>query len=116
VLVLAAMLAACSDVRDPIELDEGTITVTNQTTVEWRNVTVTVNDHYTGTIPSIAPGGRMNASLSNFQTAFGQRYDRARQSVYKIEVTATDRNGNPVKLLWGAEKKSGLIRGQGADA
>jgi hypothetical protein len=51
-------------------------------------------------VPSLAPGARMNAVLSNMQTSFGQRYDRGRMSVRKIEVTATDADGKPIKLSW----------------
>jgi hypothetical protein len=32
----------------------------------------------------------MAAPPSQFQTAFGQRYDVSRQHVFKVEVTATD--------------------------
>jgi hypothetical protein len=46
----------------------------------------------------------MTAPLSGFQTAYGQRYDRARQSVYKVEVTATDQNGKPVTLTWNGKR------------
>ena len=40
--------AACSAPRDPIIVDEGMVTVENQTSREWRNVKVTVNDHFSG--------------------------------------------------------------------
>ena len=42
----------------------------------------------------------MNAPMSQFVTGFGQRFDRGRMSVRKIEVTATDAAGQPVKLEW----------------
>ena len=40
----------------------------------------------------------MAAPLSQFQTAFGQHYDVSRQFVFRVEVTATDANGEAVKL------------------
>jgi hypothetical protein len=92
--------SACSQPREPIVLNAGTVTVENQTTREWRNVIVTVNDHFRGGVPSLAAGGRMTAPLSGFQTSFGQRFDLARQSVSKIEVAATDVDGKPVALTW----------------
>jgi type IV pilus biogenesis protein CpaD/CtpE len=103
VLALALTLgaAACTPDPEPITFNDGTITVQNLTSAEWRNVMITVNDHYRGGAPSLAPNGRMNAPISQFQTAYGEKYVAARQPVVKIEVTATDVNGRPVKLLWG---------------
>lgn len=106
VLGLALVLGAgaCAQPPEPITFDEGTITIENQTALEWRNVMITVNDHYRGGAPSLAPRGRMNAPISQFQTAHGQKYVLARQPVVKIEVTATDANGQAVTLLWGERK------------
>src|SRR3954447_19735109 len=97
-LCLVPFLAACSAPPDPITVDNGTVVVLNQTKKEWRNVVVTVNDHFRGGAPSIPPGGRMAAPLTQFQTAFGQHYDRSRQNVNKIELTATDADGQPVAI------------------
>ena len=97
------LLAACSTPRPAIMLQEGTVVVENQTTREWRNVIITVNDHFRGGGASLAAGGRMTAPLSAFQTAFGQRFERGRQSVSKIEVTATDVDGKPVALTWNGD-------------
>ena len=87
---LLLLAAACSDKRDPITINGGIVTVDNHTTHEWRNVVVTVNDHFHGGAPRLAPGGRLTAPLSQFQTAHGQRFSVERQSVFKVEVTATD--------------------------
>ena len=100
ILVGGAIASGCSGRRDPIRLEQGTVIIENQTSQPWRNVVITVNDHFRGGAPVLPAGGRMTAPLSGFQTAFGQRYDRGRQSVYKVEVTATDQNGKPVKLAW----------------
>jgi hypothetical protein len=101
--VVCLALTACSAPRDSIVVDEGMITLENQTDVEWRNVRITVNHHFSGGVPVLAAGGRLNAPLSQFQTGFGQKFDRGRQSVFKIDVTATDADGKPVTLTWGAE-------------
>jgi hypothetical protein len=98
--VLVLLAAACSSKRPPITLQEGVVVVQNQTAREWRNVVVTVNDHFRGGVASLGAGGRMTAPLSEFQTAFNQRFDRGRQTVFKIEVTATDADGTPVALNW----------------
>lgn len=96
---------ACEAPRDPIVVDEGMVTVENMTTREWRNVRVTVNDHFSGSVASLLPGGRLTAPLSQFQTGLGQKFDRGRQSVYKIEVTATEPDGTPVSLTWGTDQR-----------
>ena len=104
-LLLPLAVGACSVPRESIVVEEGMITVENQTSTEWRNVRVTVNDHFGGGVASLAPGGRLNAPLSQFQTGLGQKFDRGRQSVYKVEVTATEPGGKPVTLKWGADQQ-----------
>ncbi len=104
--VLAAVLlaAGCSEVREPILVDGGVITIENTSDKEWKNLKLVLNDHFFGGAPSLAPGQRMNAMVSNLQTGFGQRFDRSRMPIKKIEVTATDADGNPVTLNWGGER------------
>jgi hypothetical protein len=92
---------------DPVTVEGGTITVNNQTVRDWRNVVVTVNDHFYGGAPTLAAGGRLSAPVSQFATAHGQRFDRGRQSVYKIEVKATDAAGEAVRLDWTAPNYKG---------
>jgi hypothetical protein len=104
VLAISLAVAGCSIPRDAIVVDEGIITVENQTSQEWRNVKVTVNHHFSGGAPLLEPGGKLTAQLSQFQTAFGQRFDRGRQSVFKVEVTATGADGKTVTLVWGADQ------------
>jgi hypothetical protein len=101
VLVLGAVVyAACSPRPGPITVAENVVSVQNQTSRDWRNVVVTVNDHFRGGAATLPAGSRMTAPLSQFQTAFGQRYDVARQHVAKVVVTATDANGEPVELTF----------------
>jgi hypothetical protein len=103
-LCLALLVTACAAPPAPITLDEGTVVVLNQTKAEWRNVVITVNDHFRGGAPSLPPGGRMAAPLAQFQTAFGQHYDRSLQNVAKIELTATAADGSAVALSWHGER------------
>ena len=98
-------VSSCSVPKDPITVDEGMIVVENLTRREWRNVKVTVNDYFNGGTPVLEAGGKLNAPLSQFQTGLGQKFDRGRQSVYKVEVTATEPDGTPVTLKWGSDKK-----------
>jgi hypothetical protein len=104
-LLLAGLMtvlasAACDAPRDSIIVDDGMVTVENQTGREWRNVRVTVNDHFSGGTDVLLPGGRLNAPLSQFQTGLGQKFDRGRQSVFKVEVTAIEPDGTPVTVKW----------------
>lgn len=100
---------ACTERRNPITLDEGLITVENQTDSEWKDVRVVVNDYFGGSVPSLAAGARLNAMLSNMQTGFGQRFDRGRMSVRKIQVTATDADGQPVQLTWERQSSGPVV-------
>lgn len=84
----------------PIALEERTVVVNNTSDREWRNVVITVNHHFHGGARTLAPRGRLAAPLSQFVTGHGQRYDRSRQSVFKVEVTATDSAGESVRLDW----------------
>jgi hypothetical protein len=104
--LLAVCAAACSQPRDPIVVQEGMITIENRSSAEWRDVRITVNDHFFGGVASLPPGGRMNAPLSQFQTGFGQKFDRWRMSVKKIEVTAITPAGAPVRLDWNPVNRS----------
>jgi hypothetical protein len=100
VVVVVLLAGACSSPRDPIVVDQGMLTLENQTTSEWRDVLITVNDHYRGGTQRLAPGGRLNAPLSDFRTGFGQKYDRGRMSVFKVVVTAKNAVGEDVRLEW----------------
>lgn len=102
--IALAMVSACSDRRDPIIVEGGMLMLENQTSSEWRNVVITVNDHFRGGAPSMAAGSRMSAPLGDFMTGFGQKFDRGRMSVVKVEVTARDESGNPVRLEWNGRR------------
>jgi hypothetical protein len=99
-LAALVIVSACAAPREPIVVEEGIVTVENMTPREWRSVKVIVNDHFSGGVPALLPGGRLTAPLSDFQTGLGQKFDRGRQSVFKVEVTATEPDGTPVKLTW----------------
>ena len=105
VLAIALGAAACTKVIEPITVDEGEITVLNLTEAEWRDVKIVVNHHFAGGVPRLEAGGRVNAPLSRFQTALGQKFDRGRQSVFKVEVTAKEPSGKLVTLTWGADQR-----------
>ena len=101
VMLLAVCAGGCTIPRDPIIIRDGVLTLENQTNREWRNVRVTVNDHFTGGVPLLLPRGLMTAPLRDFQSGFGHRFDRGRMSVYRVRVSAIDSEGQPVALRWG---------------
>lgn len=99
-VLLVVSITACARRRDPIAIQDGILVLENQTVRKWRNVRITVNDHFNGGTTSLLPGGRLTAPLRDFQTGFGQPFDRGRMSVYKVHVAATDRDGQPVSVHW----------------
>lgn len=93
------LVAGCSEPEPPILVEPQAVTVSNQTSRDWTNVLIRVNDHFTGGVPLLKAGGRANAPLSQFATAYGQRWE-ARHVVRKVEVKAESADGNPVSLVW----------------
>jgi hypothetical protein len=102
--VAIAALASCRATRDPIVVQHSTITVENQTRAEWTALEIWVNDHYRAMAPSLAAGGRLDVPLSVFVAGFGQRFDRNRQPVHGVEVTAKSAAGD-VRLIWGKGRR-----------
>ena len=101
---IAALLvtsAACTAARDPIVVKDGMLVLENQSAGEWRNVRITINDHFSGGAPLLPAGGLLTAPLRDFQSGFGHRFDRSRMTVFKVRVTATDASGRAVALSWG---------------
>jgi hypothetical protein len=92
--------------RESIVVAGGMVAVENQTDREWRNVIVTVNDHFHGGTRSLAAGQRLDAPLGQFKTGHGRFFDRGRMSVSKVVVAATDSDGQPVRLEWAAPSKN----------
>jgi len=99
-------MAACETAPPPpITVSGGTLAVQNQTTAEWRNVEVWVNDHYRVTKSVMPAGERFDIPLTAFVAGFGQRFDPARQVVQGVEVTAVAEDGTPVKLVLGRGRR-----------
>jgi hypothetical protein len=106
VVLLAGVLAAgpgCAEPPDPITIDGGALVVRNLTERDWRQVTIFVNDHYSGTTRAIPAGGLVRASLGDFMAMHGQRFDFRRAELLSIVVRATDDTGKPVRLAWGQQ-------------
>lgn len=104
VLAAATLAAACAAPPERLQLEDRAITVYNDSREEWRSVEIWVNDHYRVTRDAIAPGERFTAPLETFVAGFGQRFDPVRP-VRGVEVTAVDRSGEPVRLVWGEGRR-----------
>lgn len=103
VLCCLPLLAGCSDPPPPISVSEGMVSVLNQTDQDWKEVLITVNDHFRGFVPALKAAGRANAPLTQFTTGHGQRWTQG-TPVRTIDVTAKAADGTDVKLSWGREK------------
>lgn len=103
-LVCLTLVAGCSEPPPPVSVGEGMVTVLNQTDQDWKEVLITVNDHFRGFVPTLKAEGRANAPLTQFTTGHGQRW-REGTPVRTIDVTAKSADGTDVKLSWGREEK-----------
>lgn len=104
-LMVLMVFAGCGREQAPIRQHGAWLVIENQSRMEWRDVSVTVNAYYKGVAPRLAAGGRLEAPLSGFVTGFGQRFNTAREHVTRVEVRATDAAGKPVVLDW--DEKTG---------
>ncbi len=96
------LLGGCRQPVQPIRVERGALVVENLTRDEWRDVRITVNAYYRATARTLAPGGRIEGPLGNFETGLGQRFDVNRERVWSVEVRATNSAGQPVALDWAA--------------
>jgi hypothetical protein len=106
VAVVIALLAAwgCSSPPPPISVADGSITLLNQTDQDWKDVLITVNDHFRGFVPVLKAEGRANAPLSQFTTGYGQRWVRG-TPVRTVDVTGKNADGTDLKLTYGRDEK-----------
>jgi hypothetical protein len=106
-LALAAGALSCSPQEEPpqIRVREADLIIQNRTTTAWSNVEVWVNDHFRGVAPSLQAGQQLTVPLNSLQAAFGQRFDRSRQGVFGVLVTARASDGTNVRLTWGKVRR-----------
>ena len=109
--IVAFFLMRGGDDGPPIWQNGGRLVIENQSKMEWRDVSVTVNAYYRGVAPRVAAGSRLEAPLAGFVTGLGQRFDTTREHVSRVEVRATDAAGKPVALDWDEQTGSPLVRG-----
>jgi hypothetical protein len=104
VVLALVVLSACSDPPPPISVGEGMVTVLNQTDQDWKEVLITVNDHFRGFVPVLKAQGRANAPLNQFSTGHGQRWAGG-TPVRTVDVSAKSADGAEVKLTYGRDEK-----------
>ncbi len=102
-----AGVVACSSSEPPpvIRVRDTDIVVQNQTQAVWSNIEVWVNDHFRGVAPSLQAGQQLVVPLGSLQAAFGQAFDRKRQPVFGVLVTARASDGSAVRVTWGKVRR-----------
>jgi len=106
VIAVAALAAACTTELPPqIRVRDIDVVIQNQTGGAWSGVEVWVNDHFRVTATSLDAGQVFVAPLNSFVAAYGQRFDRHRQPVFGVLVTATGVDGRPVRIMWGKVRR-----------
>jgi hypothetical protein len=106
VVVTAAITAACTVEPPPVvRVRDIDVVIQNQTGSAWSDVEVWVNDHFRVTTSSLDTGQVFVAPLNAFVAAYGQRFDRHRQPVFGVLVTARASDGTNVRLTWGKVRR-----------
>lgn len=105
-LMLVLTRPGCSrETREAIRVEAERIVITNLTDRTWTNVDVWVNDHYRAQAPELRPEQRFDVPLSSLVAGFGQPFNRQRQEVYGVEVSATGGDGPRVEATWGSGRR-----------
>lgn len=86
---------------DPIVIADGAVTVRNQTTEDWQDVRIWVNEHYAGGARVIPAGGFVREPLSRFVAAQGQRINVASTKIESVVVLGRHSDGTRVRIAWG---------------
>jgi hypothetical protein len=99
VVVAAAVASACSKPKvEPLELDRGLLTVTNDTGETWSQVEIWINQQFRVTTPSIEAGSRFQVPLGSFVEGFGQRFDFNRMQIKDLRLKATKSDGSAMEI------------------
>ena len=105
VAILGTLCASCGKPPiDPLKLEGNMLTVTNQSSSEWRNVEIKLNTYFGVRAPSIASRGVLRVPLDTFGTGFGQRFNFHRMQIRDLRLTATLADGTPLELKKKFEK------------
>ena len=105
----------CSNpLPEPLQLERNKLTVLNTSKDEWTNVEIWLNRYFQARVPSIAPGGRLDAPLDRFISGYGQPFDYRRIQVTELTLTARRPDGTPLELKMKFQKPglSGALGGK----
>lgn len=98
-MIAIAAAAACSKPPvDPLQLERGTLTVSNQSKQDWTHVEIWLNRSYRVTVASIPARSRFQVTLDSFVAGFGQRFDPKHAQVRDLRLSATLPDGQPLAL------------------
>jgi hypothetical protein len=98
IFVLAAGTACSKPSVEPMQLERGTLTVSNQSNQDWTHVEIWLNRSYRVTTTSIPAKTRFQVPLDSFVAGFGQRFDPKRAQVEDLRLNATLSDGQPLEL------------------
>jgi len=92
----------CDPALKDIEVADGAITIRNQTTEEWLDVRIWVNEHYAGGTRSIPAGGFLREPLSRFVAAQGQTINTVTTAITSVVVLGRTPDGTRVRVILGS--------------
>jgi hypothetical protein len=98
VVATAAATACSKPPADPLQLERGTLTVSNRSAKDWTHVEIWLNRSYRVTVATIPAGTTFQVPLDAFVAGFGQRFDVKRTQVQDLRLTATLADGQPFEL------------------
>jgi hypothetical protein len=90
----------CAGPKPDIETTGGAILVRNQTTDDWLDVRIWVNDYYSGTAAEIKAGSFVREPVSRFIAAQGQTL-KTSAAITSVVVLGHTRAGAPVRVALG---------------
>lgn len=91
----------CGRALPDIDVANDAILVRNQSTDDWQDVRVWVNDYYSGTTTLIRAGGFAREPIGRFVAAQGQKINVNTTPITSVVVLAHTSGGAPVRIVWG---------------
>lgn len=105
--ILVALVAAwmlwqrgCDRKLSDIDISGGAITVRNQTSEDWKNVRIWVNDYYSGTASEIRAGSFVREPVGRFIASQGQTL-KSTAPITSVVVLGTTASGAPLRVAFG---------------
>ncbi len=105
--VLLALIGAwtlyqrgCDRKLSDIDIADGAIMVRNQTSEDWKNVRIWVNDYYSGTASEIRAGSFVREPVSRFVASQGQTL-KSTAPITSVVVLGTTASGAPLRVAFG---------------